>query len=942
MKKLRFYYLIILIAMISCHREEEFESMDSTDGLYARMEGMQATRTSVDESNNIVWSEGDQISVFNKSTAAAKYQIQDESVGKTSGKFFLAGPEAAGETLKHIIAYYPYLEEIKCKETEGRYELTGISLPAEQIYAVESFSQGYFPMIAVSEDQNITFKNICGGLKLLLKGNQAVTSIKVAGKNKERLSGAAVITAYSDGTVPVITMDDNSAFSVELVCPDAVQLNEATAAEFIITLPPTEFSKGFTVTITDIDNQTYTIDTGKKNTILRSSLLVMPEIVLNPAVGFNVWDGKTPKESPLTMDPADSETYIIDEAADIAWLGVKANAQAIGENKTLVFAANIDMAKMSMKHLQLPAGTTIEGNGHTIKGIKLTSAIFYNATELTVNDLIIDNADVAYEGTSKSHRGILVNTLSGSSSFRNVTVINSKVSTAVGNAGGFVGYIQRKEKSNRDEKLDVMFDNCHVINTTVSAESKEGYFVGMFRGYDNGETLAFKDNCSVSPIVGKEPLKSYIKDENKAVWLADKDFTRYDKWLGAEECYRGMVYLGSERFISKWDGETTVTPLLADPTYDNSDQHTVEAGTRRYMIYSPFDLAGARKASASPIALYFKVDVDMNGQGKDGVYYVPEEFSNGKCASEDDNSFKPFSTINHLDGQNNTIYNLSLNSRMISESTYTSAFVRSVNSSSITVHKNLIFRNCCSIAPVYTQTSYKQDLSGGAIMIYNTGPSSTGEPTYTMDNIHVYDSKVFALQHSGILIGLLSRGNVSNCSVNNSYIENYKCQNTLEQFVETVNIVENEITISAGFYSYGEIGGLIGMVRRTSNVSDCHVRGCTIHAFGNNDKEADMASDGFWGKAAIAAAKGMGFYIVPGRHVSTLIGDIRTHNGEKITISNCTVDAATKCTAEQHQHNSSFPYIGQAYYIQFDDTIGEVTVNGTKLTLADGNKNTKR
>jgi hypothetical protein len=154
--------------------------------------------------------------------------------------------------------------------------------------------------------------------------------------------------------------------------------------------------------------------------------------------------------------------------------------------------------------------------------------------------------------------------------------------------------------------------------------------------------------------------------------------------------------------------------------------------------------------------------------------------------------------------------------------------------------------------------------------------------------------------------------------------------------------MENEITISAGFYSYGEIGGLIGMVRRTSNVSDCHVRGCTIYAFGNNDKEADMASDGILGKFAIAAAKGMGFYIVPGRHVSTLIGDIRTHNGEKITISNCTVDAATKCTAEQHQHNSSFPYIGQAYYIQFDDTIGEVTVNGTKLTLADGNKETER
>lgn len=34
---------------------------------------------------------------------------------------------------------------------------------------------------------------------------------------------------------------------------------------------------------------------------------------------------------------------IIDEAADIAWLGVEDNAGSLGEGKTLVFKANIDM-----------------------------------------------------------------------------------------------------------------------------------------------------------------------------------------------------------------------------------------------------------------------------------------------------------------------------------------------------------------------------------------------------------------------------------------------------------------------------------------------------------------------------------------------------------------------------------------------------------------------
>ena len=673
---------------------------------------------------------------------------------------------------------------------------------------------------------------------------------------------------------------------------------------------------------------------------------VLGSIVVPPS-SWNVWDGTVPKTSTLTQDTSNPDIYIIDAADDIAWLGVKANASSIGTDKTLKFEANIDMGgKDGQKSLQLPAGTVVDGNGHILKGIKLTSGIFYNATRLTVRNLIVDNAEIAYTGTSTIHSGVLVNNLLGSSSFVNVTVKNSSVSSPTGNAGGMVGYISRTSKSSREEKLSVVFDNCHVKNTTIEGNNHEGYFVGMLRGYDNGEELLFKENCSASPASGADPLNSYIMEGNDAVMVAGTNFTKFNAWLGAEECYRGMVYFGQKRFIAKWDGENTVTPLLADPAFDDSDEFKVTSGTRRYVIYSAFDLAGARKATASPLGLYFKEDVDMNGQGKDGKYHVPAEFSNSSCESKDDNYFKRFSYVRHLDGQNHSIYNLGLHSRAVNDTAYVSAFIYSVQKDSITVHKNLNFRNCCSASPVLTKTSSTtgktQDLSYGTIFLYNAGYSKAGEPTYTMDNIHIYDSKVFALQHSGILAGIVSRSRISNCSVNDSYIENYKCQKSLEPFVKNVEIMGSNISISANFYSYGEIGGLFGNVRRQSYITNCHVRGTTIHAYGENDKDADMDSDGLVGMAAIASAKALGFFKVPGRHVSTLIGDIRTHSGETITISNCTVDAATKCTADQHHHNSLVPYIGQAYYIQFADTKGTVIVNGNTLTLADGNKNTNR
>lgn len=664
------------------------------------------------------------------------------------------------------------------------------------------------------------------------------------------------------------------------------------------------------------------------------------------AEAYSEWNGKFPIVSTLTQDPDNSDCYIIDAAEDIAWLCDASHSSLIGENKTFRLLTNIDMGyKAGQMSMKLPAGSTFEGNGHTIKGLKLMIGLFGDVVKnLTVNNLIIDGAIIS--GTTKTNRGVLVNTLYGSSSFNNVVVQNSTVNTYEGAAGGMVGYISRKSKSDRSEALDVVFNNCHVINTDIKGSTKEGYFVGIFRGYDYGETLRFMDNCSCTPAPGSEPLKSIYVDSQKALWLENTDFSAYDAWLGTEECCRGMVILGENRFIAKWDGETKVKPLLAESAYEDSDDLTVVPGANRYVIYSAFDLAGVKtKATGSPDALYFMTDVDMNGAGEDGIFYVPSEFAYSATQSDDDNYFDSLNAVNYLDGQNHTIYNLNLGRSADNDvSTYTrDSFIKGTSYSiPHTIHKNLKMRNCqtaVTVKDLEDEEGGLQDASQGSIFISYTHVSDT--VAYTMENIHVYESRVFALQGLGILASHFE-GNMKNCTVNDCYIENWKCENNLEPYTHVAEIGGGNVTVSAGFYSYGEVGGLCGMIMGASDLSDCHVRRTKIHAYGQDDKNASITGVGVLGSLAAATAESMGYFLVPGRHVSTLIGDIRTMNGETIKITGCTVDKETVCTPRMFYHSNKARFIGQAYFIDFMDTEGKVIVDGHTLTLADGNRNTIR
>ena len=288
MKKLLAYSLLATFVAYGCQVKEVIENTQESQPeakvFTAVIEDNTSgdTKTSLDGEGNVLWKQGDQVSIFAGSTVNEQYQVSDASDGKTAATLNKVdgGGFVAGTEIDNNVAFYPYASTAEIAKSGSNYVISEIELPATQNYAAGSFGNGAFPMAAVTSstgDMNLKFKNILGGLKLQLKGTATITSITVTGNNNEILCGDAEVTTTYGG-VPSITLSDVSAKTVTLNCGAGVTLDSETATPFIIALPPMTMTGGFTVTVTDSESKHMEISTSKSQTIVRSKLLKMPTV----------------------------------------------------------------------------------------------------------------------------------------------------------------------------------------------------------------------------------------------------------------------------------------------------------------------------------------------------------------------------------------------------------------------------------------------------------------------------------------------------------------------------------------------------------------------------------------------------------------------------------------------------------------------------------------
>ena len=439
---------------------------------------------------------------------------------------------------------------------------------------------------------------------------------------------------------------------------------------------------------------------------------VLGTIVQQPSA-WSVWDGSTKTEPAVDAQ----NRYIIDEASDIAWLGE--NAQTLESNRTFMLTTDINMdAKSGLSPINLPTGSTIDGGEHTIKGVRLGGALFGDATNLTVNNLAVE--DITISGAT-SHVGTLVNTLKGNSTFTNITVKNASATTTSGAAGGIVGYIVRTSEKDRNETLSVKFTGCKLDGVTVSGSASEGKFVGLLSGYDNNESLIFDAQCEATNVTIADYASDYTKANNSA-WVTGDVIEKYDGWLGHETYRRAKITFAGVRMAPKWDGSTKITPITE--------------GTTK-LIYSPFDLANC--AGTNPGTIKFMENVDLGSK-----------------------VFNPLTNLSKLIGENKTIYNLKVETTFNANSWDGGGFVRRCSAATI---ENITFQNAD------VKVTHVEGSDGDA---YASIVCGTAEGTNTITNVKVIGGKLYGCNKMGGIAGYITGTfTATNCVVDGLNIENY-------------------------------------------------------------------------------------------------------------------------------------------------------------------------
>ena len=289
MKKKLFLQSFICLLAVSCTVREldviaptpvKEEAEDIV--FYADLESYSdpETRVYLDENIKILWDEADLISIFNKSTLNQKFMFDGET-GENAGTFHWVRDDyfGAGNDLDYICAVYPYQESA----TISNSEILTLTLPEEQTYREKSFGPGTNTMVSVTDGNLLKFKNVGGYLALKFYGDDvSVSSIRLIGNNGEPLSGEGTIQLPFDN-VPEIEMASTAGKTILLNCEEPVELGTTRddATIFWMVVPPTEFTGGFTLLVTNPDGDVFVKETHVPLTIDRNGVLRIAPIEVN-------------------------------------------------------------------------------------------------------------------------------------------------------------------------------------------------------------------------------------------------------------------------------------------------------------------------------------------------------------------------------------------------------------------------------------------------------------------------------------------------------------------------------------------------------------------------------------------------------------------------------------------------------------------------------------
>ena len=231
-----------LILSVSCTKqslsEKQAETIDEGKVFTAVIE-QDLTKTTLSDALKVHWENGDRICINGTAEYTATPQIpatkatfspvKEEVVEE--GKYWAIYP--ASLFMNKGCNFFPEIQEYK----EGSLNT---------------------PMYAESLSKELSFKNICGVLHFALTGSIKVKSIAVKALYENVCGQFSVSYDIKSGILDIDQPGPNDEWkTVTLDCGNGVQLDSEVATDFYISLPPQLYTRGMTITVTDINDMVF-------------------------------------------------------------------------------------------------------------------------------------------------------------------------------------------------------------------------------------------------------------------------------------------------------------------------------------------------------------------------------------------------------------------------------------------------------------------------------------------------------------------------------------------------------------------------------------------------------------------------------------------------------------------------------------------------------------
>ena len=261
---------LICVALDSCQKKDDVQKTEtevSVTSFYARSSGSGSpSKTSRQETGSVWWSPNDEITVFCGETSGKFVSQNEESADVATFIGSFDSPVSTSDvSSKGVVAFYPYSEDLSCSEGTITF-----SLPASQPALAGTFDEELYPLIARSNNTELSFYNICGGAKFTVS-QEGIKTVTFKGNASEPLAGKLSVT-FDENGVPMVEVLEGEK-EIVVTAPDGGTF-EVDKEYYIVTIPQS-LPKGFTIIYNDglsINNE---FKTDKAITIRRAKFGVL-------------------------------------------------------------------------------------------------------------------------------------------------------------------------------------------------------------------------------------------------------------------------------------------------------------------------------------------------------------------------------------------------------------------------------------------------------------------------------------------------------------------------------------------------------------------------------------------------------------------------------------------------------------------------------------------